>query len=178
MKTLLTNLKKRHDITASKLQRNNELFVTVPNNQAVSLVTYLRDHEGFSHLVILSAVDWLEEEVFQLTYLLNNPELKQDIGVRTLVDRNEPVMESIHHLWEHSATYQRELFEMFGISFPTSPRMEEPFILEGWDGPPPYRRDFDTLKYAEETYFPRPGRTTNDVAAYMKEKLYPEDDND
>jgi len=35
------------------------------------------------------------------------------------------------------------------------------------------RREFDTLKYAEETYFPRPGRETHDPATYMKQKLYP-----
>jgi len=37
------------------------------------------------------------------------------------------------------------------------------------------RRDFDTKKYSEETYFPRPGRKTHDPKTYMKEKLYPND---
>ncbi|MBN2781385.1 MAG: NADH-quinone oxidoreductase subunit C, partial [Candidatus Marinimicrobia bacterium] len=81
----------------------------------------------------------------------------------------------IHHLWKQAATYQRELKEMFGIDFPGSPRIDEPFILEGWQDIPPYRRDFDTKKYSEETYFPRPGRTTHDPADYMKQKLYPEE---
>jgi NADH-quinone oxidoreductase subunit C len=97
------------------------------------------------------------------------------MGIRVMVDREEAEMVSIHHLWAGAATYQRELFEMFGISFPGSPRMKEPFILEGWKEMPPYRRDFDTLKYSEKTYFPRPGRSTNDTAKYMKEKMYPED---
>jgi NADH-quinone oxidoreductase subunit C len=175
MKELLANLKERFDITGHDMPRDNELFITVVKKSAVALVSHLRNQEGFKHLVLLTAVDWLEDGVFQLTYLLNNPERKLDIGVRTLVERDNPVMDSAHHLWAHLATYQREIYEMFGISFPGSPRMDEPFILEGWDGPPPYRRDFDTKKYAEETYFPRPGRETFDPAEYMKEKLYPED---
>jgi NADH-quinone oxidoreductase subunit C len=32
------------------------------------------------------------------------------------------------------------------------------FLLEGWTAMPPMRRDFDTVKYCEETYDFRPGR--------------------
>ena len=117
--------------------------------------------------------DWIENNQFQLSYIINNPELKMDLILRVFIDREKAEMESIHHLWEQAATYQRELKEMFGINFPNSPRVDKPFILEGWDGPPPYRRDFDTKKYSEETYFPREGRTTNDPSDYMKQKLYP-----
>jgi NADH-quinone oxidoreductase subunit C len=62
---------------------------------------------------------------------------------------------------------------MFGINFPGSPDVDKPFILEGWEEIPPYRRDFDTKEYSEKTYFPRPGRETHDPAEYMKKKLYP-----
>jgi NADH-quinone oxidoreductase subunit C len=92
-----------------------------------------------------------------------------------MIPRDNPVMESAHKLWEQVATYQRELKEMFGIEFPDSPRLNEPFILEGWNEIPPYRRDFDTKKYSTETYFPRIGRGTNDPEEYMKSKLYPND---
>ena len=65
---------------------------------------------------------------------------------------------------------------MYGIDFPESPGVNDSFILEGWDDIPPYRRDFDTMKYAEETFFPREGRTTNDPTEYMKKKLYPDEE--
>ena len=71
-----------------------------------------------------------------------------------------------------------EIKEMYGIDFPGSPRVDDSFLLEGWDDIPPMRRDFDTVKYSEETYFPREGRTTNDPGTYMKEKLYPEKSKD
>ena len=174
MKQLIEKLKKKFPIKDEIFQRDNLTFVTIENKQAVDMITYLRDYENFTHLVLLTAVDWIEEELFQLTYLLNSPTGKRDIGVRVMIDRNNPEMVSIHHLWAAAATYQRELFEMFGISFPDSPRLKVPFILEGWKGIPPYRRDFDTLKYSEETFYPRPGRTSKDPAEHMKEKMYPE----
>jgi len=174
MKALVERLKNKFPVLKETYQREDELFVTTDKNRAIDMVTYLRDYEGFDHLVLLTAVDWIEEGEFQLTYLLCNSEKKCDVGVRVMIPRDNPVMTSAHHLWEQIATYQRELFEMFGIEFPGSPRLKESFILEDWEGIPPYRRDFDTKKYSEETYFPRPGRETKDPTEHMKEKLYPE----
>ena len=158
-------------------RRNNFTFITTPVDTAVPLITWLRDYKGFSHFVLLTAVDWIEEGFFQLTYILNNPTLHIDIGIRVFILRKHPVMVSAHHLWEQVATYQRELREMFGIDFPGSPRINEPFLLEGWDDKPPMVREFDSREYSEKTYFPRPGRETNDPATYMKSKLYQDADN-
>lgn len=174
MKEIIQDIYKRFGVTDVFEHDNNMQFVTCKQELTISLITHLKDVEGFSHFVLLTAVDWIEDSKFQLTYILNNPEKRIDITVRTFIDREKATMDSAHHLWEHVATYQRELKEMFGIDFPGSPRVDESFILEGWDNIPPYRRDFDTKKYSEETYFPREGRATNDPAEYMKNKLYPD----
>ncbi len=157
-------------------QRPNLAFVTIRREELRQLLLHLRDQQGFTHLVLLTAVDWLEEGQFQLTYLLSNRTQAQDIGLRLLIDRESASMESIHDLWPTAATYQRELREMFGIDFPHSPRVDEEFILEGWNDKPPYRRDFDSLAYAEATYNQRPGRETRDPAQHMKQQLYPDAD--
>ncbi len=152
-------------------------FVTVPRASLRDVLQFLRDREGYVHLVLLTAVDWIEDGQFQLTYLLNNRAQRRDLGVRVMIDRlatGMASMESIHELWPTAATYQRELREMFGIDFPGSPRIDEEFILEGWNDIPPYRRDFDTLKYANESYSQRPGRETHDPQAHMKQQLYPD----
>ena len=163
-----------------QFQRSNLAFLNVDQAVLVSALTRLRHEAGFTHLVLLTAVDWIESARFQLTYLLHNPQYHLDLGVRVRIGRENPSMRSIHHLWPTAATYQRELKEMFGIDFPGSPRVDQPLILEGWIDIPPYRRDFDTLKYSQKTYFPRPGRSSQDPETHMREKLYPErgDDHD
>jgi len=175
MKALIKRLKEKFSISDAVYQRKDEVFVSVKKKDAVALITHMKEKEGFTHLILLTAVDWLEDGQFQLTYLLNNNTEKVDVGVRVFLDREHPEMESIHHLWKQAPTYQRELKEMFGIDFPDSPRIDEPFILEGWQEIPPYRRDFDTKAYTEETYFERPGRKSYDPAEYMKQKLFPEE---
>ncbi len=170
---LFSTLKEQYTLTEISGAEPLLRFITVSKEQAISLIQHLRDGQGFKHLVLLTAVDFIEQNQFQLTYLLHNPENKSDIGVRVLIDREDASMESAHDLWPTIATYQRELREMFGIRFPGSPRLDEDFILEGWHGLPPYRRDFDTLAFAESFFPQREGRSTNDPAVFMKEKLYP-----
>ncbi len=175
MKELTERLKKTFDITDVVYQRDNLTFATVDKDSALDIVAHCRDYEGFSHFVMLSCVDWIEDGKFQLTYLLNNPKERYDLGIRTMISRDNATMSSAHGLWRQISTYQRELKEMYGIDFPGSPRVDESFILEGWDDIPPMRREFDTKKYSEDTYFPRDGRGSNDPATYMKSKLYPDD---
>jgi len=176
MNDIAKHIENRFGGTNTKLARKDMIFVTVPKELAVPAVTWLRDHAGYRHLLLLSAVDRIERGVFQLTYLLHSYENHTDIGVRVEIDRNEPVMESIHRLWAGARVYQRELKEMFGIDFPGSPGVDEPFILEGWKEIPPMRRDFDTRKYSLETYFPREGRSTVDPSERMAEARYPHEE--
>ena len=160
---------------AAHIQHSDLAFLKVEAPKARHFIMDLRDHYGFTHLVFLTAVDYLEDGIFTLTYMLHNYEAHWDIGVQVDIPRENASMESIHDLWAQAATYQRELKEMFGIDFPDSPRVDEPFILEGWHDLPPMRREFDTKEYSKRTFFPRPGRSTNDPADYMRRKLYPEE---
>lgn len=175
MKELLKDIEKKFLATEIVQQKEKLAFLTVDKNRAIAAITYLKDFTGFSSLTLITAVDWIEDGLFQLTYMINNPLTGFELGVRVMIDREKATMESAHLLWESVWVYQRELKEMFGIDFPGSPNVDESFILEGWDDLPPYRRDFDTKKYSEDTFFPRPGRKSNDPAQYMKSKLYPND---
>jgi NADH-quinone oxidoreductase subunit C len=172
MTEILKRIESKFNVLNSQVQRANLAFVSLKANQVVDAVTCLRDTEGYHHLVMISAVDFIERDTFQLTYLLHNYQNNSDIGLRTEIDRDKPVMESIHHLWAAAQVYQRELREMFGIDFPGSPRLNEPMMLEGWQEMPPMRRDFKTKEYSEGRFFPREGRQTFDPKSKMQEN-YP-----
>jgi NADH-quinone oxidoreductase subunit C len=175
MEETLNILKTRFDAGDVRISRSDLSFLSVPRDNAVEAVMWMRDHGGFAHLVMISCVDRIEDGIFELVYLLNNPRSRIDIGICVDIERASAQMESIHHLWAGARVYQRELREMFGIDFPGSPGVDEPMILEGWDDLPPMRRDFDTVEYSERTYYPREGRSTRDPASEMEERSYPRD---
>jgi len=161
-------------VTGTRRQNDQLYFAECPPEQLVALLTHLRDREEFTHLSFLTAVDRIENGKFELVYMLHNYASGIQLGIEVFVDRDAPEMESIHPLWEQARVFQQELREMFGVRFPGSPRLDENFALEGWEGIPPMRRDFDTKKYSEETFFPRPGRSSEEPREYMKKKLYPD----
>jgi len=122
-----------------------------------SILLYLKNQMGFIHLNHMTCVDWIEDNKFELVYIVWNPETKKTVLVHTFIDREHPEMENIDTIWDQAHTYEREMREMYGIEFPGLEAPKE-FILEDWQEMPPMRRDFDTKKYAQETYTTRPGR--------------------
>lgn len=141
----------------SYFPKENLLSFTVEKNLVSETLQYLKNTEGFKHFVMLSCVDWLEEGKFELVYIVWHPEQKVSVAVKTKIDRENAEFQSLHTMWRQLCTYEREIWEMYGINFVGHPRLE-PFILEDWKDAPPMRRDFDTLHFVEEHYEMRGGR--------------------
>ncbi len=135
----------------------NRLDFHVNKETIPSILFYLKDEMGFIHLSHISCVDWLEEGELEVVFIVWSPKDKIKVFVKTRIDRNNPVLDNIDMIWRQANTYERELKEMFGVQF-TGLVAPEEFILEDWQGPPPFRRDFDTAAYAEKTFWHRPGR--------------------
>jgi len=155
-------------------QKPDLSFLRVDKDKLESALVYLKTHEGFVHLSFMTAIDYIEDSIFRINYMLYNYDISANISVQVDIDRESASMHSIHHLWAQAWTYQRELKEMYGIDFPGSPRVDEEFVLEGWDGPPPMLRDFDTAKFCESRFTVREGRESQDVKQTMRENIYPE----
>ena len=175
MQTLIDEFNSNSLITSTEQKRDNLIFLTCETEHVADVLAQLRDLKGYHHLVMISAVDRIEKNRFQITWLVHNYSDHTDIGLKTEVPRDKPVVNSVHHLWPTAHVYQRELKEMFGIEFPGSPRLNEPMMLEGWDAMPPMRKEFDTKRYSEDTFFPRPGRQTADPKQHMRKKNYPQE---
>jgi NADH-quinone oxidoreductase subunit C len=175
-KALFADLNNRFGVYGVQEQRPEQSFLKVAKIDAVPLITYLKQVEGYGHLVFFTAVDKIEDNKIELLYMLHNYWTNHDLGVTVEIERTpeeQKSMDSIHHLWPAAQTYQQELREMYGVDFPGSPRLHENFALEGWDGPPPMLRDFDTKEYSEKTFYERPGRKSHDTREHMKKSLYP-----
>ncbi len=145
----------------------------VDKNNAERLIRELRDRENYTHLNFMTCIDYIEDGIFTLVYMLHNYDKKHSIGVHVDISRDNEEMVSIHTLWAQAWTYQRELREMYGIRFPGSPRLDEDFCLEGWDQIPPMRREFDTKKFSQERFGHREGRSSEEPREHMKVELYP-----
>jgi len=141
----------------NKAYDGNRLDFTVHKDAIPGFLSHMKDQLGFRHLSHIAYVDWIEENEFEIVYILWSPKDKVKLFIHTRIDRENPVMENVDMIWRQANTYQREMKEMLGIEFPDMVAPDE-FILEDWDDIPPFRRDFDTLEYVNRTFGHRPGR--------------------
>lgn len=110
---------------------------------------------GWIQMSYLSAVDWPDENKFEIVYILMNWERPVHIQIRTKIDRTDPIMPSIINIYPGAKYYERECHEFFGVKFPGNPDYEKQLILEMWDDIPPLRKDFDPRAYSDKKFTKR-----------------------
>ena len=141
----------------AEIQRHGRLIVRLRSDLLPAFVSYLKNYLDFNHLVMISCVDWMEDNQFELIYHLYSYEKKVHVMVKVRLNRGQPSAQTILPFWDQAGTYEREIHEMYGVHFEGHPDLSE-FILEDWDDIPPMRRDFKTREFVEENYEWRKGR--------------------
>lgn len=134
-----------------KAVAEKKLAINVDNGEALSFLIYLKNID-FIQLSLITAVDWIDENRFELVYTLVSWEKNLTVSVSTFIPRDNPVMVSVRHIWPTAKYYEWDINEFFGIIFSGHPEMGNPLFLEGWSEKPPMRKDFDPQAYSYERF--------------------------
>lgn len=137
------------DIIEVKISKNI-IYLKIDKKEYLNNAKYFKEH-GFRRLLTVSAVDWLEENQFEVYFILHNIKNNFYIKVSTIISRKEAEIESLCNVWPNAELHERETWEMFNITFKGN-KMLYPFFLENWVGPPPFRKDFDWREYVKDNY--------------------------
>ena len=105
----------------------------------------LRREEGMDFLLNLTGVDWMEEGIGAVYQLENTTNGKQAAVKTVCTDRENPMLPSVCDLWDIAHTYEREVYDFYGIIFTNHPDMRRLFMREDWVGFP-FRKDDETEK--------------------------------
>lgn len=128
-----------------------QLAFEIQKSDVHQLLSVLKT-SGWKQLSYLSAVDWPDENKFEVVYIVFNWDRPVYIQIRTKIDRENPVVNSILPIFPGAKYYEREAHEFFGIKFPGNPEYMKQLILEGWDDIPPLRKDFDPRTYSDRKF--------------------------
>ncbi|QTA38061.1 NADH-quinone oxidoreductase subunit C [Thermosipho ferrireducens] len=127
-----------------------EAKIEVESENTLPVLSILKG-EGYFHLSLLTAVDWMEKNEFELIYILYSWNDGGKFIVSTKIDREKAEFVTVMHMWPVARFYERELHEFFGIKFAGNNDMK-PLFLENWDDIPPLRKDFDPLEYSKKKF--------------------------
>ena len=148
-------------------EQHNYLHIKVEKSSAIDAVLMAKTYLGFKTLQLISSVDRLEDNLFQMTWILENYETCSILLISADFPREDCIVPSLSEIWPTASAFEREIFEMFGISFPGNPREGEDFLLEGWKEIPPMRRDFITEEYSMRLFGERQPREHIDPRQYI-----------
>ena len=98
---------------------------------------------GFALLVDVTAVDWMRsrDERFQVVANLLSLEPPTRLRMTTSTGREDPTVASLTPLWPGASFPEREVYDMFGISFDGHPDLTRILMPDDWEGHP-LRKDF------------------------------------
>ena len=159
MNELKKKLLSSFDNVEINISEDNRMVINTKKESILSILSYLKNLD-YKHLALISCVDWINKSEFELVYILSaymeNDEKYQEkektnIIVKTRISREEAKFITVINIFENAEPYERELHEMFGIEFEGHPRLT-PLLLERDYEIPPFRKDFDTQKYVDNTY--------------------------
>ena len=80
---------------------------------------------------------------FEVVYQLSSLHGPQRLRVKAIVDRDNPVIDSVTRIWEGANFLEREAYDMFGIKFKGHPNLKRIYMWEDFEGYP-LRKDYVT----------------------------------
>ena len=123
-------------------EEGENLLVNIPDLKWHALAKMLKEELHFDFLVTIVGMDWTDK--LGCVYYLQNTDDKSLISVKvTTDDRENPMIHSVHDVWAIATTFEREVYDFFGIIFINNPDMRRLFLSIDWKGYP-LRKDYDT----------------------------------
>ena len=142
----------RDSVLSIKEEHGHIIFDILPSS-IVEVVTYLRSKKGFSFttLIDITAIDFpAKEKRFQLIYhFLSMTENKR--CKITMAVSDQEVVNSVTPVFECANWFEREIFDLFGITFSSHPDLRRILTDYGFEGHP-LRKDFPTTGFLEVRY--------------------------
>ena len=116
------------------------------------VAVFLRDDQRLrlNFLRCVSALDLLAEDKLACVYDLYHVPMERPtqlitetraFAVRVVMDRNNPVIPSVAHVWPAADWHEREAYDLMGIIFAGHPDLRRILCPDDWDGHP-LRKDY------------------------------------
>lgn len=157
MKALLPHINKQ--LQSSLLSSdivNGEAVLTVKRTDIYHVLHILRDdpESMFKQLLDITAVDWAgrQPDRFDVVYHLQSLHKNKRVRVKVMTDDATPVP-SVTGLFHSAIWAEREVYDMYGISFEGNPDQRRILTDYGFEGHP-LRKDFPLTGFVEVRWNP------------------------
>jgi NADH-quinone oxidoreductase subunit C len=127
------------DLEAKVSEHFDDVVIEVAPDKLHRACEQLREI-GFDRLGMVTAVDTGDD--FELVYRLTSRSLSAGAFVKSRVAREVASADSVFDIWPAANWQEREVYDMFGITFAGHPDLRRILLPEDWLGWP-LRKDYD-----------------------------------
>jgi len=152
-----------------------DTIVLVARDRAHEILAWLRDDpaQRFDYLTDVTAVDYRDPGLpLEVVYQLRSLSRKVDLRVKIPLDKQaDLIVDSVVDLWRGADWLEREVYDMFGVTFTGHPDLRRILMWETYAEGYPLRKEFPLrgqFSRAEQT---RQALGANPEAHYSLEEL-------
>ena len=109
--------------------------------QIVAVSRALKSVAGFERLSAVTGVDWWPSEPrFEVIYFLHSLQHNTRLRLSLRIGEGE-IVDTVTSVWGSANWYEREVFDLFGITFRNHPNLERIMLPADYEGHP-LRKDY------------------------------------
>ena len=124
-------------------------YLTVDRALIPNILRLLRDEEQFDYCVDITAAHYPKrEKQFDVVWILYSFPRNERMRVKTQIADGASIPSSVS-IWPTANWLEREVYDMFGITFDGHPDLKRILLPDGWKGFP-LRKDYGILQQDQE----------------------------
>jgi NADH-quinone oxidoreductase subunit C len=154
---------------------SGQTAVYVARDRSHDILAWLKETpaQEYNYLTDVTAVDYRDpERPLEVVYQLRSLGRKADLRVKVALDKREPLeVASVYDLWRGADWLEREVYDMFGVTFVGHPDLRRILMWETYAEGYPLRKDFPLRGHFSRSEQTRQALAANPEAHYSLEEL-------
>ena len=133
--------------------KHNQIYLEIDKEDLINVVLFIKSNNNtkFRQLIDITVVDYPERtQRFKAVYLFLSHELNQRLILSYDINENE-IVPSLTTIFPSANWMEREVFDMYGVSFKDHPDLRRILTDYGFHGHP-LRKDFPLTGHSEVRY--------------------------
>ncbi len=114
----------------------------VQKNKIKEVLNHLKNQPEFSFDILLSITAMDNSEVFEISYILYSTQTDNNIVIATVISREDPIIDSVCEIFSSANWDEREIYDLFGVTFVLHPNLKRLLMPKDWVGHP-LRKDYE-----------------------------------
>ena len=148
-------------------------IVWLARDKAHEILAWLKGDQGFDYLVDITAVEYRDPELpLEVVWIVRNLKTGQELRCKVALDPKAPLaVDSVVDLWLGADWLEREVFDMFGVTFRGHPDLRRLLMWETYHEGHPLRKGFPLRGHFSRGEQTRQALAANPEAHYSLEEL-------